>query len=423
MSTAENLPSLDELDVIGPESYMRNGYPHAAWKRLREESPIHWFDVPGGVGFWAVTRREDIVWLSKQPDRFINAPRLAIFEEGAPVEGGRTFVRQLLNMDPPGHTEYRGTASAWFTPRSIKRRSGEVRRIARELLDEMAGDGEVREGDFVRDLAVPLTLGVLADMLGVPRADWPKMFEWTNRVAGSSDPEFQDGVEEGESPFVSIEQTRNELFGYFAELAAERRKEPRDDIVSVLANSTIGGAPMPPLELLSYYFLLVIAGNETTRNSASGGLLALIENPDEFAKLKANPRLVNPAVEEIVRWTSPIIHFARTASRDYTLRDKVIREGQSVALFYASANRDEEVFEKPFEFLVDRKPNRHIGFGVGEHFCLGAHLARLEMQVAYRHLLPRIEEIELVGPVDRLHSALVGGVKRLPIHYKLRPAK
>ena len=186
-----DLPRLDDLDVIGPDIFMREGYPHAAWKRLRKESPIHWFDVPGGVGFWAVTRRADVVWISKQPKRFINGPRLAIFEEGAPVEGERTFIRQLLNMDPPDHTEYRNTASAWFTPRSIQRRSQEVRRIARDLLKEMAGDGEVREGDFVRDLAVPLTLGVLADMLGVPRADWPKMFEWTNRVAGSSDPEFQ----------------------------------------------------------------------------------------------------------------------------------------------------------------------------------------------------------------------------------------
>jgi cholest-4-en-3-one 26-monooxygenase len=413
---------LDELDVIGPESYMRNGYPHAAWKRLRKESPIHWFDVPGGVGFWAVTRREDIVWISKQPTRFINGPRLAIFEGGAPVEGERTFVRQLLNMDPPDHAQYRGTASGWFTPRSIQRRGGEVQRIARELLNEMAGDGEVREGDFVRDLAVPLTLGVLADMLGVPQADWPKMFEWTNRVAGSADPEFQAGGGEGSTPFVSIEQTRNELFAYFAELAAERRKDPRDDIVSVLVHSTIDGAPMPPLELLSYFFVLVVAGNETTRNAASGGLLALIENPDEFAKLRADPELLNPAVEEIVRWTTPVIQFCRTATEDLELHGKQIRKGDAFCLFYPSANRDEEAFEDADRFHVDRRPNPHLGFGIGEHFCLGANLARLELRVIFGELAKRLDEIELAGPYDRMRSSFLGGVKRMPIRYRLRPS-
>jgi cholest-4-en-3-one 26-monooxygenase len=417
-----DLTPLDELDVIGPETYMRNGYPHAAWKRLRKESPIHWFDVPNGVGFWAVTRREDIVWISKQPTRFANGPRLAVFEEGGPVEGERTFVRQLLNMDPPDHALYRGKASGWFTPRSIQRRSEEVRRIAHDLLNEMAGDGEVREGDFVRDLAVPLTLGVLADMLGVPQADWPKMFEWTNRVAGSADPEFQAGDEEGSAPFASFEETRNELFAYFAELAAERRKDPRDDIVSVLANSTIDGAPMPPLELLSYFFVLVVAGNETTRNAASGGLLALIENPDEFAKLRADPGLLNPAVEEVVRWTTPVIQFCRTATEDVELHGKQIRKGDAFCLFYPSANRDEEVFENADQFHVDRRPNPHLGFGIGEHFCLGANLARLELRVIFGELAERLDEIELSGPYARMRSSFLGGVKRMPIRYRLRPA-
>jgi cholest-4-en-3-one 26-monooxygenase len=417
-----DLMPLDELDVIGPETYMRNGYPHAAWKRLRKESPIHWFDVPNGVGFWAVTRREDIVWISKQPTRFVNGPRLAVFEQGGPVEGERTFVRQLLNMDPPDHTQYRSKASGWFTPRSIERRSGEVRRIAHELLNEMAGDGEVREGDFVRDLAVPLTLGVLADMLGVPRADWPSMFAWTNRVAGSADPEFQVGGEQGSPPFASVEEARNELFAYFAELAAERQKDPRDDIVSVLANSKIDGAPMPSLELLSYFFVLVIAGNETTRNAASGGLLALIENPGEFAKLRSDPGLLNPAVEEIVRWTTPVIQFCRTATEDLELHGKQIRKGDAFCLFYPSANRDEEVFEDADQFHVDRRPNPHLGFGIGEHFCLGANLARLELRVIFGELAARLDEIELAGPYDRMRSSFLGGVKRMPIRYRLQPS-
>jgi cholest-4-en-3-one 26-monooxygenase len=411
-------PPLTALDVVGPDAYGDSGQPLEAWRRLRRESPIHWFDLPGGVGFWSVTRRADVVWLSKQPTRFINAPRLAIFEEGAPVEGERTFVRQLLNMDPPDHGEYRKPAASWFTPRSTKRRRPEVERIAKELLDEMAGDGEEREADFVNDYAAPLTLSVLADMLGVPRADWKQMFRWTNQVAGSADPEFSTGEDGG----ASIENARNELFGYFAELAAERRKDPRDDMVSVLARAEVNGASMPPLELLSYYFLLVVAGNETTRNAASGGLLALIENAGELEKLRRNPALVEPAVEEIVRWTSPVNQFCRTSTEDVELHGQQIRAGDAFCLFYGSANRDEEVFDEPDRFKVDRRPNPHLGFGIGEHFCLGANLARLELRVIFRDLAERLEEIELAGPVERMRSSFLVGAKRMPIRYRLRPS-
>ncbi len=407
--------SLTALDVIGPDNFARNGYPHAAWATLRRDSPIHWFDLPGGVGFWAVVRRADVVWLSKQPERFLNGPRLAIFEEGAPVEGERTFVRQLLNMDPPEHAKYRNAASSWFTPRAIERRRPEVERITRDLLSEMAGDGGEREADFVADLAAPLTLSVLADMLGVPREDWDRMFRWTNHIVGSTDPEFK---EEGTNV---AENARNELFGYFNELADRRRVEPRDDIVSVLARAEIDGAPMRALELLSYFALLVVAGNETTRNAASGGLLALIENPGEMEKLRANPDLVDTAVEEIVRWTSPVIQFCRTATEDMELHGARIRAKDSLCLLYPSANRDEAAFDEPNVFRVDRKPNPHLGFGIGEHFCLGANLARLELRVMFRELAQRLESVELAGPLDRMRSSFLGGVKRMPIRYRLRP--
>jgi len=409
---------LTALDVVGPDAYANAGQPLEAWQRLRRESPIHWFDLPGGVGFWAVTRRSDIVWLSKQPERFINAPRLAIFEQGAPVEGERTFVRQLLNMDPPDHGEYRKPAAGWFTPRATKRRRPEVERIAEELLDDLAGDGEEREADFVNDYAAPLTLGVLADMLGVPRADWKQMFRWTNQVAGSADPEFSAG----EDGFASVENARNELFSYFAELAAERREKPRDDIVSVLVRSQVNGAPMPPLELLSYYFLLVVAGNETTRNAASGGLLALIDNPSEMQKLRSDATLIDSAVEEIVRWTSPVNQFCRTATEDFEMRGQRIRAGDAFCLFYGSANRDESVFDEPNRFQVDRRPNPHLGFGIGEHFCLGANLARLELRIIFRDLAERLESIELAGPVENMRSSFLVGPKRMPIRYRLRPS-
>lgn len=409
--------SLDSLDVIGPDTYMQKGYPHAAWKRLRKESPVHWFDLPGGVGFWAITRRSDIVWLSKQPTRFRNGPRLAIFEQGQPIE--ERDVVHLLNMDPPAHAKFRSAASHWFTPRAIQGRRQEVERITRDLLDEMAGDGGEREGDFVNDFAAPLTLSVLADMLGVPREDWRLMFEWTNQIAGSADPEYQG---EGGDPGAAIGDVRDNLFSYFAKLAKQRIDDPRDDMITVLTSARIDGAPMPPKELLSYFLLLVVAGNETTRNAASGGLLALIENPGEFEKLRADPKLVDSAVEEIVRWTTPVIQFCRTPVEDLELRGKQIKAGDSLCLFYPSANRDEEVFEDPDVFRVDRKPNPHLGFGIAEHFCLGANLARLELRVMFRMLAERLESVELAGEFERVRSSFLGGVKRMPIRYRLRPS-
>ncbi len=412
-----SLSSLDWTHVVGSSTYADHGYPHEAWRLLRREDPIRWFDLEGGVGFWAITKRADIVEVSKQPEIYRNSPRLAIFEGGAPIpEGERTFLRQLLNMDPPEHGHYRGAASGWFTPRSIERRRAEVERITNDLLEEMAGDGEEREGDFVADLTAPLTLNVLAEMLGVPREDWKLMFDWTNRIAGAEDPEFGGGDSQ-----TSFEGARNGLFQYFAKLAEERKASPRDDMVSVLVHAKVDGKPMPPLELLSYYFLLVVAGNETTRNAASGGLLALIENPGEMEKLRADPALVNSAVEEIVRWTTPVIQFCRTPNRDVELRGVKIPAHDSMCLFYASANRDEEVFEDPDVFRVDRKPNPHVGFGIGEHFCLGANLARLELRVIFRALADRLEQIELAGPVERMRSSFLGGVKRMPIRYRLRP--
>ena len=415
-------PSLDSLDVINPDSYVENGYPHAAWKRLRQESPVHWFDLPGGVGFWAVTKRADIVWISKQPKLFHNAPRLAIFEGGGPVE--KREVRQLLNMDPPEHQKYRATASSWFTPRAIRNRHAEVERITRDLLDEMAGDGETREADFVEDLTAPLTLAVLADMLGIPRQDWRLMFQWTNQIVGAGDPEFQvDDSDPNAGPGgAGFDEARKGLFQYFAELAKERRAQPRDDIVSVLASASIDGAPMPAMELMSYFLVLVVAGNETTRNAASGGLLALIENPGEFDKLRKNPELAELASEEIVRWTAPVIQFCRTPVADVTVAGKAIKAGDSMCLFYPSANRDEDVFEDPDVFRIDRKPNPHLGFGIGEHFCLGANLARLELRTIFRQLAERMEEVELAGRYDRTRSSFLGGVKRMPIRYRLRPS-
>jgi len=409
---------LAELDVVGPSGYAAHGYPHPAWARLRREDPLHWVDRGVVNPFWAVTKHADVVWLSRQPRSFLNQPRLAVFPDfggDGPVSDD-PFARHLLNMDPPDHAAYRKVAAFRFTPRAVRRLLANVEEITAMLLDEAATDGETREGDFVELFAAKLPLVVLADLLGVPREDWEQMFRWTNQTIGSTDPEFAGQRSAGEA----ANEGRDALFRYFWELAEKRRQDPRDDIVSVIANAKVQGQHLPPLELLSFYFLLVVAGNETTRNALSGGLLALLENPGELRKLRKDASLVDPAVEEVVRWTSPVIQFCRTATEDVVLRGKTIRAGDNLCLFYPSANRDEEVFADGDVFRVDRTPNPHLAFGIGEHYCLGANLARLELQVAFRALLVRFEHVELAGEVERLRSSFVGGIKRVPIRYRLR---
>jgi len=251
----------------------------------------------------------------------------------------------------------------------------------------------------------------------VPRADWPLLFRWTNEVIGSEDPEYRRA---GESAAQTSGRARRELHTYFAQLIEQRQRKADDDLLSQLVGAQCGGAPLGPLELLAYCELMVEAGNETTRNAISGGLLAFCEHPDQWRELRARPELLSFAVEEILRWTSPIICFARTAIADCELRGQKIRAGEQLALFYPSANRDEDVFDSPFEFRVARSPNRHLAFGIGEHFCLGAHVARVELETIFRHLLERLESFEICGPVARLRSATVGGIKHLPIRYRLR---
>jgi cytochrome P450 len=414
-----DVASLDSLDFVSNETFAKHGYPHEAWARLRREAPIYRCTERVKVPFWAVTRHADIVSISKQPALFHNGPRLAVFPEFSPPEEDERAIRHLLNMDPPDHAVFRKLVSHRFTPRGLARMQRDIETITRDLLDGMAGDGSEQAGDFVERLSAPLPLNVLAELLGVPGEMWKTLFHWTNQIAGASDPEYQ---REGEGPVQTATRARLQLFGYFAEMAEERRKQPQGDIVSVIANARLRGGPVPTMELLSYFFLLVVAGNETTRNAMTGGVLALIEHPDQWRKLKANPQLVESAVEEIVRWTTPVIQFCRTPIRDTEVRGTKIRAGENLCLFYPSANRDEDVFDEPFAFRVDRTPNRHIAFGIGEHFCLGANLARLELRVVLRHLIERVDAIELAGPVERLRSSFLGGIKRMPVRWRIRPS-
>ena len=371
--------------------------------------------------FWAVTKYDDIVWLSKQPKLFLNAPRLAVFpdEEAAGPSPPEEEPPHLLTMDPPTHHQYRRLISSRFTPCALRAMRHDIEEIARGILDDILDDGETGETDFVEKVSSVLPLTVIADMLGVPRSDWKLLFQWTNETIGSGDPEYR---REGETPQQTSDRATETMHAYFHEMIEERRRSPKDDLVSVLANAEFDGAPMPYENLLAYCNLIVIAGNETTRNATSGGLLALIENPDQFAKLKADPSLIPTAVEEIVRWTTPVIQFCRTATEDCELRGQKIREGEAFCLFYASANRDEDIYEDPFAFRVDRHPNPHLGFGIGEHFCLGANLARLELQLMFKHIAARMQHVELAGEVERLRSSFLGGVKHMPIRYEMKAA-
>ena len=413
MATAVDL---DQLDFIEPEGYVARGYPHDVWTRMRAEAPVYWFDRSDGHDFWAITKHEDIVWISKRPELFISEPTLVV-QTTPPVEGEDLIPKNLIQFDPPKHGMQRKLISKGFTPRALRRFHADIERIARGVVDDLFEEGDEGEADFVERIAAPLPIAVIGWLLGVPEPDWPKLFHWTNRILGATDEEYAD---EGKNPVETVLAAQTELFAYFSDLVAKKKADPKDDLVTLFAFAEVEGQKLSDVDILVWCMLIVAAGNETTRNATSGGMMALIEHQDQMRRLQDEPALLKSGVEEILRWTSPIIHFARTATADVEIRGRQIKEGETVALFYPSANRDEDVFEAPFEFRVDRTPNRHLAFGIGEHFCAGAHVARLEIEYALRFLLPRIEEIELAGPPDRLNSNLVGGFKRLPIRYKLR---
>ena len=402
---------LDPLDLVDPSRFARNGYPHELWRTLRAEAPVVFLEPEGYVSFWAVTKHADISDVASQPELFSNAHGLILGHPGAPAPPSEMVVM----LDPPRHGPLRRVAMPRFTPRAIRSRHDEIDRIAVQVLDHLAGLGD-EEFDFVEQVAAPLPIGVISWILGVPGDDWKLLFQWTNEVIGKDDPEFR---RPGETAGQTIRRARGELHAYLEDLIAKRRLEPGDDIISHLIAAEIDGQPLTQVQLLNYAELMVEAGNETTRNAISGGLLAFSEHPDQWERLKREPELLPTAVEEILRWVSPIIHFVRTATEDCEIRGEKIAAGDKVALFYASANRDEDVFDEPFEFRIDRQPNRHLAFGSGPHFCMGANLARVELETLFRHLLTRLEWFEVTAPVERLNSAVNGGIKHLSLRCRL----
>ena len=403
----------DALDLVDAGLYARDGYPHELWTRLRAEAPVARFEPPGYEPFWAITKHADILEISKQPLLFSSAQGITLRRAGAPVYTSEMVVM----LDPPKHGPVRKVANARFTPRAVRERRADIERIAVEILDEATPPGAgASEIDFVDRIAAPFPLGVIAWILGVPSDDWPLLFRWTNEVIGKDDPEYR---QPGESPGQTIKRARGEVHVYFQALIDQRRADPQDDLMSELIAGEVEGAPLTDQQLVSYCELLVEAGNETTRNAISGGLLAFSEHRDEWEKLRADPELLPDAVEETLRWVSPISHFTRVATADCEIRGTAIRAGDQLALYFASANRDEEVFDDPFAFRIDRRPNPQIAFGFGEHFCMGAQVARVELETIFRHLLVRLASFEVGGVVERLSSIINGSIKRLPLRVQV----
>jgi cytochrome P450 len=417
----------DGSELIDPYAYARTGYPHELWARLRRESPVHWCEPPVLVPFFAVTRHAHICEISKQPDLFLNgkgivpatqeiAARIARGEKG-PFDAMQT----IITMDPPKHRQFRRVASPYFTPHAIARLDEAVEASARRLVDRLYDQQVNGEGrcDFAMEVAAQHPLRILATILGVPREDEERILRLTQQLFAGQDPEFQ---REEADPEQALRNLGIEFLQYFGKIIADRRAQPRDDLASILANAEIDGARMGDVETLGYYLITFTAGHDTTRNALAGGMHALVEHPDEREKLGKDPKgLVADAVEEVVRWTTPVNYMMRTAARDTELAGTKVRQGDRLLLFYASANRDEDVFEAPSAFRIDRHPNPHLGFGIGEHFCLGSHLARRSQRALFAELIGRLEEVEFDGPVERLVASFVAGIKHLPLRYRLAP--
>ncbi|GLW29448.1 cytochrome P450 [Actinoplanes regularis] len=401
------------IDLTDPEIYV-HGIPHEQFAELRRTTPVCWIpQVRRSAGFdddgyWAVTRHADVMAVSRDSETFSSWENTAIVRFQADMPRDRIEMQRavMLNMDPPQHTQQRAIVSRGFTPRAINSLRTALTTRAERIVRDAGGSSE---GDFVTEVACELPLQAIAELLGVPQEDRKNVFDWSNSMIGYDDPEY-GGTADPLEPAM-------ELLGYAMTMAEDRKACPRDDIVSTLVHAEIGGEHLSTDEFGFFVLMLAVAGNETTRNAISHGMLALLEHPDQWAAFKQNrPRT---AVDEIVRWGTPVNVFQRTATRDTELGGQRIRKDDRVALFYGSANFDEEVFDHPERFDITRSPNPHLGFGgSGAHFCLGANLARLEIDLIFNAIADHMPEISLAGPPERLRSGWLNSIKHLPVRYR-----
>ena len=398
-----------DVDLSDPKTFVA-GVPHEYFRVLREQDPVHWqqeCEIPvflPGPGYWALTRYEDVAFVSKHPEIFSSAAGSSVLNELRPYER-RLAREQLIQMDPPGHTELRSLMNAQFKPRAVQEMEAHMRKIVCETLDRLTGRSEC---DFVGDVSAPISLRVLTNFLGVPDEYTARFYHWTNETMRLAQP--------GSFNLLRARFALMQIFVQSALLARERRKRPCADVFSSLVNGEFQGAPLTRVMTQVNFFLLIIAGNETTRNALSGGIQALCEHPEVFDHLRRDPSLLPQAIEEMLRWVSPVMQFRRTAMRDTKIGEQEICKGEKVVMYYGAANRDPEVFENPETFDITRKPNPHLAFGVGTHFCMGSHIARLEMRVTLEEFLRRFPNPSLAGPPERLPSNFISGIQRLPLN-------
>jgi cytochrome P450 len=413
-------PTMDDAAKVlaDPTAYADDARLHAALTHLRANNPVAWVDNPPYRPFWAVTKHADIMAIERDNTLWINEPRplLAtadaddLAQEMLQAGGG---LRTLIHMDDPQHRVVRAIGADWFRPKAMRDLKIRVDELARIHVDKMVAAGG--ECDFVQEVAVHFPLYVILSLLGLPESDFPRMLKLTQELFGGDEEEYKRGTTLEDQNAVLLD-----FFGYFTSLTASRREHPTEDLASAIANARIDGQPLSDLETMSYYVIIATAGHDTTSATIAGGLRALIDNPGELQRLQQNPQLLGTATEEMIRWVTPVKEFMRTATADTTVRDVPIAEGESVYLAYVSGNRDEEVFDDPFRFDIGRDPNKHVAFGYGVHFCLGAALARMEINSFFSELVPRLESIELAGEPELASTTFVGGLKHLPIRYSLR---
>ena len=401
------------LLLADPLSYTDEERLHRGLALLRREAPVHLVTAPGYRPFYAVTRHADIMEVERDGALWLSEPRPALAPLASERANAGFRVRTLVNMDDPDHRVVRAIGADWFRPRAMRMLEARVRELARDHVDRMASLGG--ECDFAADIAVHYPLYVILSLLGMPESDFPKMLQLTRELFGAQDEEF--GRDGGKDQRLSVLM---DFFAYFQELTAARRADPTDDLASAIANAVVDGQPLNDVETMSYYVIVATAGHDTTSSTIAGGLQALLANPGELARLRDDPALLPTAADEMIRWVTPVKEFMRTASADTVLGGMPIAKGESVLLSYPSANRDEEVFTDPFRFDVGRDPNRHLAFGFGAHYCLGAALAKMETRALFAELLPRLESVELAGVPEWTATTFVGGLKHLPVRYRLR---
>jgi cholest-4-en-3-one 26-monooxygenase len=403
-----SIPGVDLLDL---DRFQRLEH-HEMFKRLRNEAPVYWTDLPVGQGFWSVSRHKDLIGVNRDTATYSSEAGGVSILTPDEIEGGAggTDPRGLmmLYMDPPKHTRYRLLVNKGFTPRMIGLIEQYLKHRAVLIVDNIIERGSC---DFVDDLAAELPLQAIAEIMGVPQEERRMLFDWSNRMIGLDDPEYAG--EDGAAASM-------ELFMYSNELAKKRREDPRDDIVTKLINAEVDGDKLSELEFDMFMMLLTVAGNETTRNTTAWGMWALMQNPDQYKALSADiDGKLDRAIEEILRWATPVYHFRRTAMADAEIAGQEIKQGDKVVIWHTSADRDESVFDDPFRFDIERWPNEHIAFGGGgPHFCLGANLARMELKLIFREILERIPDMTLTAEPSILRSNFIGGIKHMPVTYQ-----